>query len=76
MQRIKVGFPGGASGKESACQLRKCRRLGFDLWVKKIPWRRGWQPTPASSPRESHGQRSLAGYNPWGHTESDTTEIT
>ena len=35
------GFPPGSDGKESACQ---CRRLGFDPWVRKIPWRREWQP--------------------------------
>ena len=40
----------------------------------KIPWRRAWQPTPVFLPRESHGQRSLVGYSPWGHKESDTTE--
>ena len=37
-------------------------------------WRRKWQPTPAFLPGESHGQRSLVGYSPWGHQESDTTE--
>ena len=37
-------------------------------------WRRTWPPTPVFLPRESHGQRSLAGYSPWGHKESDTTE--
>ena len=37
-------------------------------------WRRKWQPTPVSLPGESHGQRSLAGYSPWGCKESDTTE--
>ena len=42
----------------------------------KIPWRRAWQPTPVSLPGESHGQRSLAGYSPWGGTESDMTEVT
>ena len=42
--------------------------------VGKIPWRRMWKPTPLSSPGRSHGQRSLADYNPWGHKESDTTE--
>ena len=42
----------------------------------KIPWRRAWQPTPVFLPGESHGQRSLAGYSPWSHTESDTTEAT
>ena len=40
------GFPGGASGKELACQCRRHMRQGFDLWVGMIPWRRAWQPTP------------------------------
>ena len=59
------------SGKESACQ---CRRHRFDPWVGKIPWRRKWQPTPAFLPGKSHGQRSLVGYSPWSHKESDMTE--
>ena len=42
----------------------------------KIPWRRKWQLTPVFLPGESHGQRSLVGYSPWGHKESDTTEAT
>ena len=46
----------------------------FHPWVGKIPWRRAWQPTPVFLPGESCGQRSLVGYNPWGHKESDTTE--
>ena len=41
--------------------------------VRKIPWGREWSPTPVFLPAESHGQRSLAGNSPWGHTESDTT---
>ena len=41
---------------------------------RKIPWRRKWQPTPVFFPGKSHGQRSLAGYGPWGHKESNTTE--
>jgi len=40
----------------------------------KIPWKRKWQPTPVFLPGESHGQRSLTGYSPWGRKESDTTE--
>jgi len=36
-------------------------------WVRKIPWRRKWQPTPVFLPAKSHGERSLAGYSPWGH---------
>ena len=47
----------------------KGRRL-----VKKIPWRRKWQPTPVFLPGESHGQRSPAGYSLWGRNELDTTE--
>ena len=43
-------------------------------WVRKIPWRRKRHFTPAFLPRESHGQRSLVGYSPWGHKESDRTE--
>ena len=35
-----------------------------------------WQPTPVFLPGEFHGQRSLVGYSPWGHKESDTTETT
>ena len=52
----------------------QCMRPGFDPWVEKIPWKRKWQPTPVFLPGESHGQRSLMGYSPCGHKESDTTE--
>ena len=52
------------------------RRPGFDPSVGKIPWRRKWQPTPVFLPGESHGQRSMVGYSPWGRTESDMTEHT
>ena len=58
-------------GKEPACQYKRFR---FSPWVWKIPCRRAWQPTPRFLPGESHGQRSLAGYRPWGCKESDTTE--
>ena len=68
------GFPGGASGKESSCQYRKHKGYSFNPWVGKIPWRRKWQPTPLFLSGESHGQRSLVGYNPLGCRESDTTE--
>ena len=51
----------------------KCRRPGFEPWVGKI-WRREWLPTPVFWPREFYGQRSLAGYSPWGCKESDFTE--
>ena len=58
------GFPGGAGGKEPACQSRSRRRLEFDLWVGKFPWRRKRQPTPGFLSGESHGQRTLVGYSP------------
>ena len=47
------------SSKESACQCRRCKRRRFDPWVRKVPWRRKWQPTLVFSPWKSHGQRSL-----------------
>ena len=54
----------------------QCRRPGFNPWVGKILWRREWLPSPVFLPGESHGQRSLTGYSPWGCKESDTTEAT
>ena len=44
--------------------------------VEKIPWSRKWQPTPVFLPGKSHGQRSLVGYSPQGHKESDMTKRT
>ena len=65
------GLPRELIGKESACQGR---RRGFNPWVWKIPWEREWQPTPVFLPGEPHGQRTLVGYRPCGHKESDKTE--
>ena len=72
---LSQGFAGGTSGKESTCQCRRHKRHGLDPCFGKIPWSGAWQPTPAFSPGESHGQRSLEGYSPWGHKESDMTEV-
>ena len=64
-------FSGGSAVKNlSAVQDTH----GFDPWVRKIPWRRAWQPTAVFLPGECHGQRSLMGCSPWGHTELDTAE--
>ena len=52
----------------------QCRRPRFSPWVGKISWRKEWLPTPVLLPGESHGQRSLAGYIPWGCKESNMTE--
>ena len=50
------------------------KRCRFDPWVRKIPWSKKWQPTPVFLLGKFHGQRSLVGYSPRGHKESDTTE--
>ena len=57
-------LPWWLSDKESAYQRR---RLRFNPWIGKIPWRRKWQPTLVFLPGKSHGQRGLIGYCPWGH---------
>ena len=59
---------------EFTCQCRRCKRYKFDPWVGKMPWSWKWQHTPVFLPGESHGQRSLVGYRPRGHKESDTTK--
>ena len=72
---IYKGLPQWCSGKESASQCRRHKRLGLDPWVGKT-WRREWQPTSVFLPGEFHEQRSLMGYSPFGHKESDMTEVT
>ena len=56
-----VGLSRWHTGKESTCPCRRHGRCRFDSWVRKIPWRRKWQPTTVFLPGESHGQRNLAG---------------
>ena len=68
---LSGGFPRSSVGKESVFQ---CRRPQFSPWVRKIPYRTEWQPTPVVFPGKFHGQGNLAGYSPWGRKESDTTE--
>jgi len=63
------GFPGGSDSK-----ALQCRRLGFNPWVRKTLWSGKWLPTPVFLPGEFHGQRSLAGYSPWGRKQSDMTD--
>ena len=71
-----MGFPGGTSGKEPACQCRRHKAHGFNTWLGKIPKRKAWQPTPVFLPGESQRQRSLVGYSPGGHKELDMNEAT
>ena len=56
-------------------QCRRHRKHRFDPWVRKILWRRKWQPILVFLPEKSHGVRSLASYNPWGPKESDRTKM-
>ena len=63
------GFPGGLAVKEFSRQCRRCR---FDPWVRKKPWRRTQEPTPAFLPGKSMGRGAWqAVYSLWGHQESD-----
>ena len=61
---VMMLLPWWLSGKESALQCRKCRRLRFNSWVRKIPWRRAWQPTLLFLPGDSYWQKSLVCYSP------------
>ena len=65
---------GGASGKEPPCPYTRSKRhtKGFSPLVRKIPWRRTWQPAPVFLPGESHGQRSLGSYSPWNSPGKNT----
>ena len=66
-----VGLPRWLSSKEPACQETQ------ETWVRSLGQEDPlgeWQPTPVFLPGKSHGQRSLAGYGPWGHEELDMTE--
>ena len=73
---VEYGLPRWHNGKESACQCdcRRPRRHGFYLWVKKITWRRKWQPIPVFLPKKSHGQRSLAGCSPWDCSQTPLSD--
>ena len=57
-----MGFPGGASGKEPACQCGGIGSLGWEDLLEQ-----GMQSTPLFLPEKSHGRRSLVGFSPWGH---------
>ena len=69
------GLPMLCSGKQSTCQCKRCKRCGSSSWVRKIPWIRKWQPATVCLPGKFYGERSLAGYSPWGCKESDMTEL-
>ena len=66
-----MGFLGGSDRKESACSVEN---LGSIPGLERAPGEGNGPPTVVFLPGESHGQRNLVGYSPWGHKESDTTE--
>ena len=65
------GFLGGTNGKESVFQCKRCKRCRFNPWGQEDPLEEGLATHSVYLPGESHGQRSPAGYSPWGHTEMD-----
>ena len=65
--RLSSGYClAGGSGKNPPVNAGDVRDERFDLWIRKIPWRRKWQPTPVFLPGKFHGQKSFTGYSPWG----------
>ena len=70
IQRLPWWF----SGKESACTVRRHRRPGFNPWVRKIPWKRKWQPTPVFLPGESPWTEEPGGLQPIGSQRVRHTE--
>ena len=71
---IREGFPGPIRDKETAYQCKRGKRRRFDPWVRRSPGEGNGNPLQPSCLEKSHGQKSLAGYSPWGHEESDATE--
>ena len=63
----QCSLPGGAAVKNPPANAQRHKRHRFDPWVRKIPYRRKWQPVPVFSPGKFHGQRSLAGLQRIGH---------
>ena len=82
-QRITVRTKNGSKNLLEIAQwvkklpaMQETQEIRVQFLNQEDPRRRKWQPTPVFLPGESHGQRSLAGYSPKGHKESDTTEAT
>ena len=72
-QGAEMGYPGGSAVKNLPTSVGD---MGLIPGSGRPPWRKKWQPPPVFLPGKSHGQRSLVGSGPWGHKESDTTEVT
>ena len=74
MYKLKRDFPGGSAVKHLPAMWETCRRHGFKPWVRKILWRRKWQPAPLFLLGKCQGQRSLVSYSPWSLKELNTTK--
>ena len=76
MTGLPVAFPGLVEQmvKNPSANAGDIRDLGSIAELGRFLWRRAWQPTPVFLPGEAHGQRSLVGYSPWGHRESNMTQ--
>ena len=70
---VFLGFPGGSDGEESACSVGD---LGSISGLERSPGEGHGNPLQYSYLENPHGQRSLMGYSPWGHKESNMTEYT
>ena len=70
--QANMGFPGGAVVKNPPVNAGDAGDVGWIL--RKIPWKKKWQPTLVFLPGESCGPRSQVGYSPWGHKELDIAE--
>ena len=70
----KLSFPAGTVRKNLPANAGDTREVGLSPWVRKIPWRRKWQPAPVFLPGKFHGQKKLMDYSLWGHKELDMIE--
>ena len=69
-----LSHQGSPSGKEPPCQYRRHEGCRFDPWLRKIPWRRKWQPTLVFLPEKFHGKKRPVSYSPWGRREWLSTQ--
>ena len=72
--KVRGGFWGSSLVAQSVKNPPAMQEIPIQSLGQEDPWRRKWQPTAVFLPEKPHEQRSLAGYSPWGHKESDTTE--
>ena len=75
-QHFYIYFYADGSAVKNLPAKQEMQEMWVQSWIRKIPWRRAWQPTPVFLSGQSHGQRSLVGYSPWGLKKSDMTEVT